>query len=187
MDEIVAPPESLADRVNRFEQDALAYLDQLYTAAVRLTRHEADAEDLVQETFVKAFRSFHQFIPGTNLRAWLYRILGNTYISSYRRAQRQPKTTQTLDLEDWQVVKAQLRLLSPSAEAEALERMIDSRVVAAMRSLGPKYRVAVYLADIEGFSYKEIADIMAVPLGTVMSRLSRGRAMLRRSLEGTLD
>jgi len=187
MNDTGALPESAAEQEARFEQEALPYLGPLYTAALRLTRHEADAEDLVQETFVKAFRSFHQFVPGTNLKAWLYRILGNTYISSYRQAQRLPKTTAAPELEDWQLAKAQAREQNPSAETEALARLTDSRVIEAMQSLGPKYRVAVYLADIEGFSYKEIAEIMAVPVGTVMSRLSRGRAQLRRLLEEALD
>ena len=186
MDDVVTPQESQAEREARFAREALPYLDQLYTAALRLTRHEADAEDLVQETYVKAFRAFHQFVPGTNLKAWFYRILGNTYISSYRKAQRAPRTTCTPELEDWQLAKVQPREASQSAEAEALARIPDSRVVEAMRSLVPKYRVAVYLADIEGFSYKEIAEIMAVPVGTVMSRLSRGRAQLKRCLAPAL-
>jgi len=178
------PGDGLEQRADRFEREVLPYLDQLYTAAWRLTRNEADAEDLVQETSAKAFRSFDQFVAGTNLKAWLYRIMGNTYISSYRKAQRSPKTTTVPEFEEWQVASVRAQLANPSAETEALARIPDSRVVEAMRALGPKYRVAVYLADIEGFSYKEIAEIMAVPVGTVMSRLSRGRAHLRRALTG---
>lgn len=185
----ITPPEvNLADetpdeRAARFERDAMAYLDQLYGAALRMTRNPADAEDIVQETYAKAFASFHQFTPGTNLKAWLYRILTNTYINSYRKQQRQPTSTGD-EIEDWQLANAAnhdstgLR----SAEMDALDRIPDARVTEALQSLAPDFRTAVYLADVEGFSYKEIAEMMGTPIGTVMSRLNRGRAQLRNKL-----
>lgn len=176
-------PETDAERNERFEAEALAYLDQLYGAALRMTRNPSDAEDLVQETFAKAYASFHQFTPGTNLKAWLYRILTNTFINSYRRKQRQPQTSGA-DVEDWQLARAEAHTSTGlrSAEMEALDRMPHSAVTDAMNALSPDFRLAVYLADVEGFSYKEIAEIMGTPIGTVMSRLNRGRNQLRASL-----
>ncbi len=177
--------ESHDDRVARFENDAMGYLDQLYGAALRMTRNPADAEDLVQETYTKAFASFHQYTPGTNLKAWLYRILTNTYINQYRKAQRQPKISGDGEqIEDWQLARAESHDSSGlrSAEVEALDGMPDSAVVDALGRLSPDFREAVYLADIEGFSYKEIAEIMGTPIGTVMSRLNRGRSQLRAML-----
>nr|WP_300150305.1 sigma-70 family RNA polymerase sigma factor [Propionicimonas sp.] len=175
--------ETDAERTERFESEALVYLDQLYGAALRMTRNPADAEDLVQETFAKAYASFHQFTPGTNLKAWLYRILTNTFINSYRKKQRQPQTSGA-DVEDWQLARAEAHTSTGlrSAEMDALDRMPHSAVTDAMNALAPDFRLAVYLADVEGFSYKEIAEIMGTPIGTVMSRLNRGRNQLRASL-----
>ena len=175
--------ETPDERAARFERDAMGYLDQLYGAALRMTRNTADAEDIVQETYAKAFASFHQFKPGTNLRAWLYRILTNTYINSYRKQQRQPQAIGE-DVEDWQLASAASHDSTGlrSAEMEALDLIPDARVTEALGSLPPDFRTAVYLADVEGFSYKEIAEMMGTPIGTVMSRLNRGRAQLRAKL-----
>ncbi|WP_147944323.1 sigma-70 family RNA polymerase sigma factor [Microbispora sp. CSR-4] len=169
----------------RFERDALPYIDQIYAGALRLARNPADAEDLVQDVYMRAFSNFHQFREGTNLRAWLYRILTNTYINTYRRQQRQPQRSAAEDIEDWQLAEAASHTSSglKSAEVEALEGLPDSRVKRAQQELPEDFRMAVYLADVEGFAYKEIAQITDVPIGTVMSRLHRGRRQLRTKLE----
>jgi len=178
-------PETDEQRSARFERDAMPYLDQLYSAAMRMTRNPQDAEDLVQETFAKAYAAFHQYKHGTNLKAWLYRILTNTFINSYRKKQREPLQSMSEDIEDWQLHRAESHTSSglKSAEMEALERLPDSDVKNALQQLPDDFRLAVYLADVEGFAYKEIADIMGTPVGTVMSRLHYARAKLKESLK----
>jgi RNA polymerase sigma-70 factor (ECF subfamily) len=168
-----------------FEDQALPFMDQLYAAAMRMTRNPADAADLVQETFIKAFTAFAQFQQGTNLKAWLYRIQTNTFINNYRKNQRNPYQGTIDDLEDWQLGNAESVTQSSStrsAEAEAIDHLPDSAVKDALQAIPEDFRLAVYFADVEGFSYQEIADIMKTPVGTVMSRLHRGRRMLRESL-----
>lgn len=175
---VLPDSESHNERVARFESSAMEYLNQLYAAALRMTRNPQDAEDLVQETYLKAFSSFAQYKPGTNLRAWLYRILTNTYINIYRKKQRDPDSVSTQDLEDWQIGENSA-LITQSAELDALEQLPDSAVKDALAKLPEDRRMVVYYADVEGLAYQEIASIMGTPVGTVMSRLHRGRAQLR--------
>ena len=174
--------------LTRFERDVLPLMPSLYSAAIRLTRNPTDAEDLVQETYLRAYRGFSGFEEGTNLKAWMYRILTNTFINTYRKKQREPLTVSTdEDIEDWYLYD---RLgesgVEASAETEVLERIPDEDVQAALEALPEGFRLAVLLADVEGFSYKEIAEILDIPIGTVMSRLHRGRRALEKALWETV-
>jgi RNA polymerase sigma-70 factor, ECF subfamily len=175
--------ETLAQRKVRFENDALVFTSQLYGAALRYMKNTHDAQDLVQDTYAKAFTSFHQFEPGTNLKAWLYRILTTTFINNYRKDQRRPQISAG-EVEDWQIADASSHTSDQgkSAEDEALAGIADKDVKEALSAMPEEFRIAVYLSDVEGFSYKEIAEITNVPTGTVMSRLHRGRKLLRTSL-----
>lgn len=168
-----------------FEQQALPLLDQLYGGALRLTRNPADAEDLVQETYIKAFQAFDSFTQGTNLKAWMYRIMTNLYITNYRKAQRRPTQTSAEEITDYQLLSSASHESQglESAEVEALKKLPTSEISEALNALSEDYRMVVYYADVEGLAYKEIAEIMGVPLGTVMSRLHRGRKKLREALK----
>lgn len=174
----------MADQAD-FAEQAMQYMDQLYSTALRMTRNQADAEDLVQETYLKGYRGFAGFTQGTNLRAWLFRILTNTYINSYRKKQRRPLET---DLDDVQDMYLYRRLggenadLAKSAEDTLMEHLTEGEIRTAIEDLPEQYRLAVLLADVEGFAYKEIAEILDIPIGTVMSRLHRGRKKLQEQL-----
>jgi RNA polymerase sigma-70 factor, ECF subfamily len=175
------------ERRERFAAEALPLLDELYSGALRYTRNPADAEDLVQETYAKAYANFHQFEHGTNLKAWLYRILTNTYINAYRKRQRRPVEVPADPVTDGEDSDVTLydripETVEAPAEVAALEHLTDDEIKAALASLPEQFRMAVYLADVEGFTYAEIADIMGTPIGTVMSRLHRGRAALHEAL-----
>ena len=167
-----------------FERQVRPYLGQLYPAALRLTRNASDAEDLVQETLAKAYQAFGQFAPGTNLRAWLHKILSNTFINNYRRAKREPLIAPAPERDEWQDGADAFTPAARSAESEALDRMADSEILSALRDLPADFKTAIYLADIEGYPYREVALIMGTPIGTVMSRLHRGREKLRARLAG---
>lgn len=182
--EVDLDAETPQERAARFERDAMPLLDQLYAGALRMTHNSADAEDLVQDTYAKAFSSFHQFKPGTNLRAWMYRILTNNFINNYRKAQRRPQESSSEGIEDWQLYAAEQHTSTGlrSAEMEALDSLPDDDIKRALSDLPEDFRLAVYLADVEGFAYKEIAEMMNTPIGTVMSRLHRGRKALQVSL-----
>jgi len=177
--------ETAAQRTARFAQDAMQHLNRLHAAALRMTRNHADAEDLVQDTYVKAHRSFHRLRPGTNLRAWLYRVLATTFIDTYRKRQRQPRLASAEEVEGWQVAgpKSIRSPLVKSTEAEVLDRLPGPAVTQALQAVPAEHRLVVYLADVEGFAYKEIAEIISSPIGTVTSRLHRGRRRLRELLE----
>jgi RNA polymerase sigma-70 factor (ECF subfamily) len=169
-----------------FAEDAMPFMDALYSAAMRMTHSAADAEDLVQETYLRAYRGYKGFEVGTNLRAWLYRILTNTFINSYRSKQRRPTETDLGEVEDLYLYRRLGGLEASergrSAEDELMDLVTDSEVKDALDALPEQFRVAVLLADVEGFSYKEIADILDIPIGTVMSRLHRGRKGLQKLL-----
>jgi RNA polymerase sigma-70 factor (ECF subfamily) len=169
----------------RFERDALPLLDSLYGAALRMTRNPADAEDLVQETMLRAYRAFDRFEPGTNLKAWLFRIMTNAYINTYRKKQREPMKVSQDEVEDFDLyreLKDHDPSLSETPETIVLDSLVDSDITEAIDDLPEQFRLAVVLSDVEDFSYAEIAEIMDVPLGTVMSRLHRGRKALQKRL-----
>ena len=177
--------DSQAELLKRFEDEALPLLDQLYGAALRMTRNPTDAQDLVQDAYMKAFQAFASFKPGTNLKAWMYRILTNAYINNYRKAQRRPAESSGEDLTDWQMAEDASHHSTglESAEVEALKKIPDTRIQDALMGLAEDYRMVVYYADVEGLPYKDIAEIMDTPIGTVMSRLHRGRKQLRAKLK----
>ncbi|HEX5937052.1 MAG TPA: sigma-70 family RNA polymerase sigma factor [Actinomycetota bacterium] len=181
-----APEATDEDLLERFERDVLPLLPGMYGAALRMTRNPADAEDLLQDTTLRAYRGFATFQEGTNLKAWLYRILTNSYINTYRKKQREPKTVEgPEDQEDWFLFdRLGAKSVERSAEEDVLEQLPDDEVKRALESVQENFRMAVLLADVEGFSYKEIAEIMDVPIGTVMSRLHRGRKALEKALYG---
>ncbi len=175
----------MADQAT-FAEEAMVHMPALYAAAMRMTRNKSDAEDLVQETYLKAYRAFNGFQEGTNLRAWLYRILTNTFINIYRAKKRRPDESDLDDVEDLYLYRRLGGLegatAGRSAEDEVLDQITEGEVKAAIEALPEQFRMAVLLADVEGFQYKEIAEILDIPIGTVMSRLHRGRRALQKSL-----
>lgn len=173
-------PERDADA---FESEALSHLDALYRTGLRMTRSEADAEDLVQETYIRALRHRDQFTPGTNMKAWLFRILTNTFINSYRKRSTQPQTTELDDVEETTLYRHMTDTGGGVAEPEreVLDNVVDTEVQQALEDLPERFRTVVLL-DVEGFSYKEIAEVLEIPIGTVMSRLHRGRRFLQKRL-----
>jgi len=176
-------PAPTAARHADFEQQVRPYMGQLYPAALRMTRNPADAEDLVQDTLAKAYTAFGQYTPGTNLRAWLHKILANTFINTYRKRKREPAIAPGADpASDWHATSDPLAPAARSAEAEALDRITDTTILDALRELPPEFRTTIWLADVEGYPYREVAALMGTPLGTVMSRLHRARGKLRHTL-----
>ena len=175
----------MADQAD-FERDAMQYTRQLYSAAMRMTRNPADAEDLVQETFLKAYRAYHTFEEGTNLKAWLYRILTNTYINKYRKESRRPSEVDLGAVEDLYLYRnigsEESAEAARTTEERVLDGLVESDIKKAVEDLPENFRLPVLLADLEGFSYKEIAEILDIPIGTVMSRLHRGRKAMQKSL-----
>ena len=175
----------MADQAN-FEHDAMQYTRQLYSAAMRMTRNPSDAEDLVQETFLKAYRAYHTFQEGTNLKAWLYRILTNTYINKYRKDSRRPSEVDLGSVEDLYLYRnigsEESAEAARTTEDRVLEGLVEADIKKAVEDLPENFRLPVLLADLEGFSYKEIAEILDIPIGTVMSRLHRGRKAMQKSL-----
>lgn len=173
------------DDKRRFQEEALPLLDSLYGGALRMTRNPADAEDLIQETMLRAYRSFDRFEPGTNLKAWLFRIMTNAYINTYRKKQREPQKVSQDEVEDFDLyreLKDHDPQFSVTPETIVLDGLVDSDITDAIEDLPEQFRLAVILSDVEGFSYAEMAEIMDVPMGTVMSRLHRGRKALQKRL-----
>lgn len=180
-----SPVELSAEDKKRFQEEALPLLDSLYAAALRMTRNPSDAEDLVQEAMMRAYRAFNRFEPGTNLKAWLFRILTNAYINTYRKKQREPMKVSQDEVEEFDLYR-ELKDHDPewsvTPETIVLDGLVDTDIVQAIDDLPEQFRLAVVLSDVEGFSYAEMAEIMDVPMGTVMSRLHRGRKALQKRL-----
>ena len=180
-----SPVDLTEDERRRFQADALPLLDSLYGAALRMTRNPQDAEDLVQETMLRAYRAFDRFEPGTHLKAWLFRIMTNAYINTYRKRKREPLKVSQDEVEDfdlYQELKDHDPQFSSTPESIVLDSLVDSDITNAIDGLREQFRLAVVLSDIEGFTYAEMAEIMDVPMGTVISRLHRGRKALQKRL-----
>ena len=177
------PASQTVPRVDLFEEEAIPFMRQMFPAALRLTHNRCDAEDLIQETFARAYQKFHLFSPGTNLRAWLHRIMFHVFYSDYRKRRRRPAETLAGDV--YEALDPQLVPAGGSAESEALEQLASSPVMRALRDLPDCFKTVVYLADVQGYQYAEIADMMGTPIGTVMSRIHRARRMLRAQLAGS--